>query len=460
MIPVEGRPILTAAQMRAAEERMVAGGTSLATLMRRAGESVADATRRLSSGAEVLVLCGPGNNGGDGYVAAATLRAAGQPVRVAALGEPKNDLARAARAQWAGPVEPFDEAGAAPVCVDALFGIGMTRNLDERIDARLHVLRQHSRLLIAVDLPSGASADDGSMRGEIPYSDLTLALGALKPAHVLLPSAAHCGTVRLLDIGLDATSLVSIVSPNGPPIPSAWDHKFSRGMVAVVAGAMPGAAALAATAAARSGAGYVLLLGSTTDRLPHAVVRRRWAPEALADHRIKAAVIGPGLGRDDRARERLSAVLATDLPLVIDGDALALLDLDQLAQRKAWSILTPHRGEFDRLFGSGEGSLIDRAVTAAHRSAAVVVLKEAGAIIAHPDGRVRIRAGASSWLSTAGTGDVLAGITGAALACHGVPLRAAETGVWLHTEAARLAGTGFIADDLPNHLPAAIEASW
>jgi hydroxyethylthiazole kinase-like uncharacterized protein yjeF len=216
---------------------------------------------------------------------------------------------------------------------------------------------------------------------------------------------------------------------------------------------MDGAARLAATAAMRSGAGYVLLLGGSGG--PDALVRRDHDADALADPRIGAIVIGPGLGRDDRARERLSDALASKHPAIIDGDALHLLDLAEIASRKVPAILTPHAGEFDALFGKSDASKIDRARDAAARSGAVVVFKGADTAIASPDGRIRIDTGASPWLSTAGTGDVLAGACGAMLAGLHDPFRAACAAVWLHTDAARRCGAAFIADDLAGALTAA-----
>ena len=449
MIPIEGQPILTAAQMRAAEEAAAPTPDAMYALMERAGAGVADAVRRLAAGAELLVLCGPGTNGGDGYVAARLLREAGHPVRVAASSDPKTYLARAARARWTGEVEPLAGAKPAPVLVDALFGTGLSRDLDEGDEFHLHRLHRDTRLSVAVDLPSGVSTDDGSMRGAPPRFDVTLALGALKPAHLLLPSAAHCGAVRVLDLGVGVVSELSVLAEPYLPEPHRWDHKFSRGMVAVVAGAMPGAAELAARAAAHAGAGYVLLLGAS-DRDPQAIVRRSWSRDALADRRIGAIVVGPGLGGDQLACERFHDAWATDRRLVIDGDALHLLDPDR--HRHAPTILTPHTGEFERLFGTGPGSKVDRARDAARRSGAVVVLKGADTVIAGPGGHVVLGSGASAWLSTAGTGDVLAGACGAMLAAGFPPFRAAEAALWLHTRAARRLGCAFIADDLANEL--------
>ena len=455
MLPIEGRPILTAAQMRAAEERAAPTPEAMYALMERAGQGVAEAVRRLAAGAEVLILCGPGNNGGDGYVAARLLREWGHAVRVAALGEPMTDLARRARAGWPGQVEALADAAPAPLLVDALFGTGLSRALDEATATALRNYVEAARLAIAVDLPSGLATDTGPLLTEPPGFDITLALGALKPAHLLYPAAARCGAVRLLPLDIEAGGELSVLAQ--PTItPPDWEaHKF-RALVAVVAGSMPGAGALAASAAARGGAGYVLLLGSATDRLPHAIVRRRWRAEALADERIGAVLIGPGLGRDDAARDKLAATLATDHPLVLDGDALALIEPAQIAARRATTVLTPHGGEFHRLFGPGEGSRVDQARDAARAGGATIVLKGVDTVIARPDGVALVATAGPSWLATAGTGDVLAGIVAARLAAGALPLRAAGEAVWLHAAAARRAGPALVADDLLDHLSAAI----
>ena len=445
MTPIAGAPILTAAEMRAAE----AAHGDLAGLMERAGAGVADAARRLAAGAEVLILCGPGNNGGDGYVAAHRLRAHGHLVRVAALAPPATDLARAADRRWNGPVEALADAAPAPVLVDALFGTGLSRPLDAATAAALH--RLATRLRIAVDLPSGVGADDGVMPPSLPRFDLTLALGALKPAHLLQPAARICGAVRLVDLGLALAARTHAIAALSLPEPGPDTHKFSRGMVAVVGGAMPGASELAAGAALRAGAGYVLHLGEGQGA-PHALVRRPWDAANLADTRIGSVVIGPGLGRGDPAAARLRAVLATDHPLVIDGDALHLLAPD--LRRTAPTLLTPHAGEFRALFGDGSGSKIDRARAAAARSGAVIAFKGPDTVVAAPDGRAVVAGDASDWLSTAGTGDVLAGVCGAMLAVGLPPFDAAAAAVWLHARAAARCGRSFIADDLARALSA------
>ncbi len=456
----EGAPILTAAAMRAAEDRAIAAGSSVAALMERAGTGVAEWVHRLAAGGEVLILCGPGNNGGDGYVAARVLASRGVPVRVAALGEPKSEAAVAARAAWGGPVEALTPATeATPALVDALFGTGLTRALDPALAEIVAALATETRLSIAVELPSGAETDGGGDFGvEIPTFDVTLALGALKPAHVLQPVSQHCGAVRLVEIGLgEINAPVRTLTRPRIASPGTDAHKYSRGMVAVVSGPMHGASELAARAAFRAGAGYVLLLTGGLPSPPHAIVRQRWSAEALDDQRIGAVVIGPGLGRDDRAREKLDAALASERPLVIDGDALHLLDLSALKDRAAPVVLTPHAGEFDALFGAGSGSKIDRAQDAARRSNAVVVYKGADTVIAAPDGRANIAAMGNPWLSVAGTGDVLAGAIAAILAQGRNPLDAASAGVWLHGRAAQMLDRCFLADELADALPLAYE---
>jgi hydroxyethylthiazole kinase-like uncharacterized protein yjeF len=470
MIGIEGQPILTGAEMRAAEDAVIASGVSVETLMDRAGTAIAHAVRRLAGTNEVLILCGPGNNGGDGYVAARVLAEMGVAVRVAALSEPRTDAAKSARAEWSGAVETLAEAQPAPVLVDALFGTGLTRPLDagtpptpyrsppdagERSVVRsLHFLADTAQLSIAIDLPSGLATDSGKALSVPPVFNLTLVLGAVKPAHLLQPAARFCGQVRLLDIGVPTTSQAEVLKAPTLPTPGPDAHKYSRGMVAVIAGTMSGASDLAALAAMRAGAGYVTLLGDSQGP-PHALVRMPFSDHALANDRIGALVIGPGLGRDDTARARLEAALTAGHPLIIDGDALRLLDPDRIKALKVPVILTPHAGEFDALFGKSEADKITRARDAATRANAIVVFKGADTVIAAPDGRVRIAQGASDWLSTAGTGDVLAGAIGAMLAARLDPLDAACAGVWLHGDDARRLGPAFIADDLAEALRSA-----
>ncbi|MDB5684848.1 MAG: carbohydrate kinase, YjeF-like protein [Sphingomonas bacterium] len=455
------RPILGAAEMRAAEEAVIAAGTLVETLMERAGVGVAEAARLFSGGMPALILCGPGNNGGDGYVAARHLKAMGASVRVAALGCPSGGAAGAARSAWDGPIETLEEARPAPLLIDCLFGTGLTRPLAADVAGALARLAAGARLRVAVDLPSGVATDHGAILSPVPTFDMTIVPGALKPAHRLQPAAARCGRLVLVDIGLGPIpSLLTEISRPVLPAPRPDDHKYSRGMVAVVGGSMAGAALLAATAAQRAGAGYVMLAGGAGAGGPLALVHGA-APDAGAlgrlveDRRIGALVIGPGLGRDAQARACLEVALAAGRPLILDADALVLLagDPGRLAALPTRPILTPHEGEFGQLFGEIAGSKIDRARVAAARSGAVVVLKGADTIVADADGRAAIGPPAPAWLASAGTGDVLAGIAGAMLARGLDSFDAACAAVWLHGEAAGRAGPGLIADDLAAQLP-------
>jgi hydroxyethylthiazole kinase-like uncharacterized protein yjeF len=459
-----GRPILTAAAMRAAEEAAMARGTSVETLMERAGAAIAEAVWRFAASPPTLILCGPGNNGGDGYVTARILRERGLAVRIAAAGEPRTPAAQAARAMWNGPVEPIEGAQPAVLLIDCLFGTGLSRGLDPALSGALMRLADAARLRVAADLPSGVATDEGTILSPVPRFDLTVALGALKPAHRLQPAAFRCGRVVVAHIGLGTleSALHELARPS-LPAPGPDDNKYTRGKVAVVAGRMTGAAMLAAQAAQRAGAGYVeLWKAAVPPGAPWAIVRRGGSDLAdLGDRRIGALVIGPGLGRDEVAGERLEAALASGRPLVLDADALTLIGesgLGRLADLPHLAILTPHEGEFTHMFGTDGGSKIERARIAAARSGAVVVLKGADSVVAHPDGRAIVTPPAPAWLASAGTGDVLAGVTGAMRARGLDAFEAASAALWLHAAAAEQAGPGLIADDLPLHLPTALAA--
>ncbi|HEX8644217.1 MAG TPA: NAD(P)H-hydrate dehydratase [Allosphingosinicella sp.] len=445
------RFILTAEEMRAAEARSIAAGTPVEALMERAGLAAAEAVLRYVGPMPALILCGPGNNGGDGYVVARSLRERGAEVRVAALGEPTTKAARAARARWDGPVAPLEQAEPAPLLVDALFGTGLRRALAPEAAERLAAMAAAARLRVAIDLPSGAATDDGSLLSPVPDFDLTIGFQTHKPSHLLQPAARHMGKIILADIGIEAASRLVVLSRPRLRAAGPDDHKYRRGYVAVVAGEMPGAAALAAAAALRAGAGYVRLVSDApVARVPNAVVQGDGA--GLEDNRIGALAIGPGLGRGEAAAKRLRWARAAGPPLILDADALFALHLDPTALDGA--ILTPHEGEFRRLFGALPGSKIERARCAARMSGAVIVYKGADTVIAAPDGRAAISA-PSPWLASAGTGDVLAGIVAAVRAAGLEPFEAACAGAWLHGRAAVLAGPGLIAEDLLETLPAA-----
>lgn len=458
---MSGRPILTAAETRAAEQALFDAGTSVAALMRRAGRAAADIAWSRFGPRPALVACGPGNNGGDGYVLAARLRERGVAVRVCASGEPTTDAARAARADWGAPVEPLAEAAPAPLFVDALFGTGLSRGLDEAVAGPARALAAAAAARVAIDLPSGIATDDGAVLSDPPAADLTVALGALKRAHRLMPAMALCGAVAVADIGLSAHSEVIEIARPALPSPGFESDKYRRGKVVVTAGAMPGATLLSALAAQRAGAGYVELLGAESDAPPHALVRRAWDDAALADKRVGAIVIGPGLGSGDEPWRRLQLAIDSDHPLVLDADALNLLarhGLDGLKGRQAPTVLTPHMGEFARLFPDAQGSSLDKARAGAAATGAILLLKGSATVVAHPDGRAAINPPAPVWLASAGTGDVLSGLLGTLLAQAHDGFAAAQSAAWLHAEAARRAGPLLIADDLVEHLRDAVAA--
>ena len=442
--------------MRAAEDRVIAAGTSVELLMERAGAAAGDAIWRLAGPMPALILCGPGNNGGDGYVVARFLAERGAEVRVAALAEPATPAAQAARRAWSGPVAALDAAAPAPLLIDCLFGTGLKRPLDNA--ATLLRLAEQARLRVAVDLPSGVATDNGAILSPVPDFDLTITFGALKPAHLLQPAARHMGRIVLADIGVEAdTQLHEIARPH-LPAPGPDGHKYTRGLVTIVAGAMPGAAILAATAAARAGAGAVRLQGGKIiSGVPAAIIQTGEGPlDRLDDTRIGCLVVGCGLAPDAEGRRLLDAALDSPHPLLLDAGALHLLTETHLKTRKAPTILTPHGGEFAWLFGEGQGSKVDRTRAAAAASGAIIVFKGADTVVAAPDGRAAILPPPSSWLASAGTGDVLAGIIAAMVARGLDPFEAACAGVWLHARAGALAGPALIADDLAAHLPKAV----
>ena len=463
-----GAPIVTAAEMRVAERTVIDGGVAVDELMERAGLAVAREVRRFAVGRPVLVAAGPGNNGGDAYVAARHLADWGLDVLVATLGSPREGAAARMAGRWNGPSVPMEQAERRPIFVDGLFGTGGMRPLTDALHRRVDALCRDADLSVAIDLPSGVDPN-GAATHQALSTDITVALGALKRGHVVGPDAARCGHLLIADIGVPVGGRVRTIRPEPIAQPGAAAQKFSRGMVLVVGGAMPGAALLAATAAMHGGAGYVVLAAAgRMGEVPHALVRRTLADPAalghlLADDRIGAVVIGPGLGRDDAARALLDRALASPCDLVIDADALSLLGRDvgaRIAADRRHVVLTPHSGEFDRLFGENGGDKIERTIAAARATGATIVHKGADTGIASPAGEVIVSAGATPWLSTAGTGDVLAGLVGARLARHRrEPLMAAEEAVWWHAAAARLTPPPFAADDVVRRLPAAMPAA-
>jgi hydroxyethylthiazole kinase-like uncharacterized protein yjeF len=450
---MNARPILTAEAMRLAEQTAVDGGTGVEQLMERAGEALAEAAYRFAGPVPTLVLCGPGNNGGDGYVAARHLAAHGVEVRIAALSEPRSDAAKWARSQWSGAVETLSaETAPAALMIDALFGTGLKRGLEETVCEQLSRLCDAASLNIACDLPTGVETDSGTELSAVPKFDATVTFGALKPAHRLWPAMHKCGRVVLADIGIAADSQWrEIGRPDLPPL-DPGGHKYDRGLVHALAGSMPGAIALAATAAARSGAGYVRVSTSRNiEGMPSAVVQVDTAE--VNDERIGCLLVGPGMGD---IPQLVTLTLTSRAPKLLDADALTHLGEPERLQRQD-AIITPHEGEFERLFGKVDGTKAERALEGARRSGAVVIYKGPDTLVASPDGRLGFAPPAPAWLATAGTGDVLAGIV-AAMRARGLPaFEAACAGVWLHGRAAGIAGPHMVADDLAAAIPKALD---
>lgn len=456
--------VLTVEQMRAAESALIEAGSSVDALMQTAGTGAAEWVWRLAGHHGVTVLCGPGNNGGDGYVIAQALRARGGNVTLVAAAAPGTEACRTARALYGSEVHGPDVDVDGDVLVDCLFGSGLNRPLSADHKALLKRLAASHHRRVAIDVPSLVEADSGRLLGdEIPF-DLTLALGAWKQAHFLMPASALMGRLQRVPIGLHTVpGAARIIARPHLSAPAADAHKYKRGMVAVVGGAMPGAAVMAAIAAQGAGAGYVKLFAQDTHNVPvDLVVADGALSEVLHDDRNAAVLIGPGLGRDADARERLAVALDDRAAVVVDADALMLLEPRQLAGRCAPTIATPHEGELaalEKAFGlDGSKTKPDRALALARTSGMIVVAKGPDTVVAAPDGRLAFARRATSWLSTAGTGDVLAGTIASRMANGNDAFGAACEGVWLHAEAARLCPPAFTAGQLAQSIPAALAA--
>ncbi len=471
--------LLSVEQMGHADQLAIDGGMPGLVLMERAGEAVAEHAARLAGGRSIVVLCGPGNNGGDGYVAARYLKKAGLNVRIAVLGDPE-DLtgdARAAYQLWGGVVEPLWPIALEEDCVviDALFGAGLTRKIDGPIANVLNAAHDLGIPSIAVDLPSGLNGNTGEVLGTALPATETVTFFRKKPGHLLYPGRGLCGTITVVDIGIPDTVLDVIkpdVTENTPDIwfdqvfgrQASTDHKYDRGHLIVVGSAdMPGAARLAARAARRAGAGLVTLSVPEIARNvylagdPGNIVEARTDfANTLSDPRRNAVVLGPGLGVNDETKSMvLGALKDGERTVILDADALnAFADTpsDLFAAIQGPTVLTPHEGEFKRLFDVS-GDKLTRAKAAALQSEAVVILKGADTIIAAPDGRAAINANAPRWLGTAGAGDVLAGLIGGLLATGATPFEAACAAVWCHGEAGTHVGPGLIAEDITEAFP-------
>jgi NAD(P)H-hydrate epimerase len=478
--------LLTVAEMARADKAATAAGVTGVELMESAGRAVAEAVCARHRASPALVLCGPGNNGGDGFVAARCLAAAGWPVRLALLGAQERLAGDSAHhaSLWDGPTEALTEDNAetllagAEVVIDALFGAGLSRPLAGAARRMVEALASSPALVIAVDVPSGVAGDSGMVLGAVSVqAALTVTFFRKKPGHLLLPGRQRCGEVVVADIGIPDQVLGEIATrtiENGPrlwgdgfPWRALGDHKYDFGHALVVGGAaMTGAGRLAVRAALRAGAGLVTVACppevlpiyalSTPSAITAAIENEADFAGLLADSRKNAVLLGPGNGVGGETRRRTLAALDTGKAVVVDADALTSFQDRPKTLFDAISdlcVLTPHEGEFRRLFPDLEGDKLLRARAAAVRSGAVVLLKGADSVIAAPDGRAAINANAPAALATAGTGDVLAGLVVGLLAQGMTPFDAACAAVWLHGEAGAACGPGLIAEDLSEALP-------
>jgi len=483
--------ILSNVEMAQADRLAIAGGIAGIELMENAGGAVAEAvSARRSAGSRVVVVAGPGNNGGDGLVAARLLASRGYAVDVLLVGEPgalKGDAALAAKKLRAPIASARPGALDGDIVIDALFGAGLDRPVEGIARAMIEAMNAHTAPVVAVDLPSGINGASGAVMGVAVNAAHTVTFFRKKPGHLLLPGRLHCGTITVADIGIPAAVLGRIgpqTFENAPPlwraafpVPRQTGHKYDRGHAVVVSGPSwsTGAARLAARGALRAGAGLVTI-ASPRDALPVnaaaslAVMVRPVDGAAelatfLGDRRLNALAIGPGLGVNETTCELVLAALSGDRAVVLDADALTsfanapqrLADALKARSQKI-TILTPHEGEFSRYFGALDnrtkaGSKLERARLAAKLTGATVLLKGADTVVASPDGRASIAANAPAFLATAGAGDVLTGIATGLLAQAMPAFEAASAAVWLHGEAASAVGPGLIAEDLPESLP-------
>ncbi len=483
--------LLTTAEMAEADRLTIAGGTAGIALMENAGRAVADAASRVLQGRRAIVVAGPGNNGGDGFVAARLLVERGAAVRISFVGDRqrlKGDAALAA-GRWRGPVEPAspEAVSGEEVVIDALFGAGLDRPVEDLPRAMIEALNASGAAVIAVDLPSGVSGTTGAVMGAAVKASHTVTFFRRKPGHLLLPGRLLCGSIEVTDIGIPAAVLEQIrptIFANEPqlwrgvyPRPRPNGHKYSRGHAVVVSGGLSttGAARLAARGALRAGAGLVTIASprealSVNASGSLAVMVRpvdgaAELAEFLSDRRRNVVALGPGGGVGPEMREQVRAALAGNAAVVLDADALTSFAdelpalVSAISERGATGVvLTPHEGEFDRLFSAISennevNSKVEKARLAAGSSGAIVLLKGADTVVAAPDGRVAIAANAPATLATAGAGDVLTGMI-AGLLSQGMPaFEAACAAVWLHGEAAASFGPGLISEDLPEELP-------
>jgi NAD(P)H-hydrate epimerase len=471
--------LLDSAQMAQADRLTITSGISTNRLMENAGQPVADEILKRWTRRPVIVLCGPGSNGGDGFVAARRLSVSGWPVRVALLGARENLRGAAAyhAAQWPGPIEALTPAAldGAELVVDAIFGAGLSRALEGMAAATVKAAAARGLPLVAVDVPSGLMGDTGVNAGAVRAA-LTVTCFRKKPGHLLMPGRQLCGEVVVADIGTPASVFAELIPDTFENDPSLWigalpaldaeGNKYTRGH-ALLSGGYPitGAARMAARAAARVGAGLTTIAvpdialdvyaSALTSIMLSSIATAGDFAALLDDVRYTGLLIGPGAGTGTHTRDRVLVTLAAGRPTVLDADALTVFAADPDALFRAIAgpcVLTPHDGEFARLFDVA-GDKLSRTRRAAKTSGAIVILKGSDTVIVAPDGRAIVNANAPPTLATAGSGDVLSGLVLGLLTQGMEPFLAAAAAVWLHGAAASAFGPGLLAEDLPDLLP-------
>ncbi|MBK19005.1 MAG: bifunctional ADP-dependent NAD(P)H-hydrate dehydratase/NAD(P)H-hydrate epimerase [Rhodospirillaceae bacterium] len=473
--------ILTTAEMYAADAAAIAQGTTGDVLMENAGKATADQIVRRWPKQPATILCGPGNNGGDGFVIARHLSEKGWPVQLALFGEPNaltGDAAKMA-SLWIGEPEDFDTSilPKKGIVVDALFGAGLTRDIEGKPAEIIEEINRRNLTCVAVDIPSGVSGDTGEVHGLAPQCDLTVTFFRRKPGHLLFPGRSHCGHIVTVDIGIPDDVLHTIAPATLVNRPALWDryipqptlggHKYSRGYALIVGGVkMTGAARLSARAAARIGAGMVgiaapeeavsIYASDDPSFLIHRFTKADQFASLLEDNRISGVLVGPGAGVNTDTAELTLLALKSRKPTVLDADALTVFaDRQSVLFRQTKNspvVMTPHEAEFARLFDF-QGDKLSRCRAAAAKSGAVVLLKGPDTVVAAPDGRAVVNENGPAILATAGSGDVLSGLITGLLSQNMEPFLAAAASCWIHGAAANKFGRGLIASDLPEMIP-------
>ena len=469
--------LLTVAQMGEADRLTIKGGISGIELIERAGAGVAWLIAHRFPPQPLLVLCGPGKNGADGVVTARRLAEQGWPVTLA-LSIPRDQLAGEAAAvalSWGGDMLPLHDAKPEEfgIIVDVLYGAGLNRMIEGDEAELIGRVNACAAPVIAIDVPSGMQGDSGEVQGVAIEAELTITFFRKKPGHLVHPGKARCGEVVLADIGIPATVLAGMAIAAVENLPQGWiarfpwpkpdTNKYTRGHALVISGGMTGAARLAAHATQRIGAGLVTLACPPDSRaifaadspslIVHTVEHAGQVADLLSDRKVRAVLVGPG-AQPDSLYDTIRMVIESGLPAVFDAGALTTLSQHEhlrLSLRER-HVLTPHEGEFKRLFAMECGKL-NSARAAAAGSGATILLKGDDTIIARPDGMVSINSNATGWLATGGSGDTLSGLITGLLAQGVSPFDAASMAAWIHAECARTFGSGLIADDLAGQVP-------